>query len=959
MPTEVRFEPTLFVFAGTSPGQIGWRLKSLVQAAYGDVPILRYLWIDTDTTVDPVAARSFSAMERAELSGFNGDEVLANLSAYPAIRYRWPQNGRLKPGFIRRGANQVRLYGLLSLLRKFNDRTNGPSFIDKLRFHLDALQQIENFDLTERMSGEDMTYIVERGSVRVVLFFSICGGSGSGMSFDVAQLCRHLLANVTTHVSAVALLPPVMDRAIKNETHTQWEKIRANAYAWLKEHEYLLNHPTWHMIYPEGAPVRVQAPPFDLVFLVDIGNQGGDRLSSEDDIFNMAAQAVFLDTGSPIAGALRGFNANVSVLQEAYQGRRRAYSSLAAASLIYPADKVLGHASARLAQTSLQQGFLGEPAAGEVQETVSALLGRLALRDAELLDLFLAARQIPSVHAPAIRKTTSVAPTRDLLDRQRARDDQELSHLLKGIAEQGNEMLEKTLNALEKEIAGLMWQHGLGFARAVLETLIAEPRGYEAIPETTLTFLGLKTRLSQQGLTEHEVAQASREYEEARQRLLHLEGDVIQSVYRTVFKKAWGRDFDHLRGECLHGLVEINTRTLQLAAQRQIANLYDQLIAQIRALLSRLTTLENAAQRTHALLEAWAQENLRPTGLEKGIYELALEAVDPPYIRDYYSRRVPGLNPVATYLDFMATLGEPRLETLLHLDEADWAHQLIAHCNQVFAPEIARTSILEALNDYYSEQAPAIIAGLFDRLVRYCHPFWQYNKDSGIQGQEGKSLIGLEDEHSALIPAAYRDNVQYEIKSTGFKHRIDAARIYHGLPAFLLRGMADYKAYYDARREGSDPLHVIPEAAQAEEVIPEENVEARQLFAVATAFGYIIQIGTWYYFDPAKRYSADRIHPGRENRLAQGRTNAEEAFAHRDDFVRHVETTLDTAIEYIGNREAVTILQKQIDTWKTALANMGEGAMSENGLRHQYEKEIQALRKKQQQLGWVQGNEHA
>lgn len=957
MANEVRFEPTLFIFAGTSPGQIGWRLKSLIQAAYGDVPILRYLWVDTDTTVDPVAARSYSFMERVELSGFNGDDVLANLSAYPAIRSRWPQNGRLKPGFIRRGANQVRLYGLLSLLRKFNDRTNGPSFIDKLRYHIEALQQIESFDLTERMSDEETTYIVDRGSVRVVIFFSVCGGSGSGVSFDLAYLCRYLLSNVTTNVTAVAMLPPVMDRAIKNETHTQWEKIRANAYAWLKEHEYLLNHPTWQMIYPEGAPVRIQAPPFDLTFLVDIGNQGGDRLSSEDDIFNMAAQAVFLDTGSSIAGALRGFNANVSVLQEEYQGRRRAYSSLAAASLIYPADKVLGYASARLSQAALQQGFLATPDESEVEEALSALLGRLALRDAELLDFLLTDRQIPNLNAPAIRKTTAVSPTRDLLDKQRARDDQELAHQLKGIGDQGAELLAKALQALEDETASLIWQRGLRFAKAVLDTLIAEPRGYEGVPENTLSLLGLKTRLSQQGLTELEVSQASKEYEEARQRFLQLEGDLIQSLYRTILKKAWSRDFENLRGECLHWLGEINTRTLQLHAQRQVSNLYDQTIAHIRFLLSRLATLENAVHQTHTLLESWAQENIRPAGLEKGIYELSLEAVDGTYIRDYYTRRLSTLNPQAIYLDFATELGKPALATLLELDEADWAHQMISHCKQVFAPEIARTSILEALNDYYGEQAPNVIAGLFDRLVRYCHPFWQYNKDSGIQGQEGKSLIGVENEHSGLIPATYRDNIQYEIKSTGFKHRIDAARIYHGLPAFLLRGMADYKAYYDNRRNGSDPLHVIPEVMQAEEVIPEENVEARHSFAVATAFGYIIQIGTWYYFDAGKRYATDRIHPGRENRLAQGRTNAEEAFAHREEVVRQVEAALEASIEYIGNREAITILQKQIDTWKMALANMGDGAMSENGLRHQYEKEIQALRQKQLQLGWVQGKE--
>ena len=35
--------------------------------------------------------------------------------------------------------------------------------------------------------------------------------------------------------------------------------------------------------------------------------------------------------------------------------------------------------------------------------------------------------------------------------------------------------------------------------------------------------------------------------------------------------------------------------------------------------------------------------------------------------------------------------------------------------------------------------------------------------------------------------------------------------------------MADYKAYYDKRREGIDPSAFFPEAFLAEEVIPEEK----------------------------------------------------------------------------------------------------------------------------------------
>ena len=161
MQTEIRFEPTLFVFLGTSSAQIGWRLKELLRKAYGDVPILRFLWVDADSTVDPHISSWFVPVERAELTGFNGDAVLANINNFPTIRNWWPRESRLKAGFINRGAGQMRPVGRLSLFRMFNDRNSGPAFIDKLRLACESVQQIENIDATERMTNDGVRFVVE------------------------------------------------------------------------------------------------------------------------------------------------------------------------------------------------------------------------------------------------------------------------------------------------------------------------------------------------------------------------------------------------------------------------------------------------------------------------------------------------------------------------------------------------------------------------------------------------------------------------------------------------------------------------------------------------------------------------------------------------------------------------------------------------------------------------------
>lgn len=949
MRTEIHFEPTLFICLGTSSGQVGWRLKELLHQVYDPVPILRFLWIDADSTIDPAAAPWFGPMERAELTGFNGDEVLANLDAYPALKAWWPRESRLKPGFIRRGANQIRLHGRLALFRMFNDRTAGPGLIDKLRAATDALQQIENVDATERMSTESMRYVVDRGSVRVYLIFSTCGGTGSALAFDVAYLCRHLLRGSNPTIIGIALLPLVIDKAIKNETQTQREKIRANTYAWFKENDYLLENPYWHVEYPEGAPVVIQAPPFDLQFVVDLGNQAGDRLNSEDDIYTMVAQAIFLDTGSPIAGAIRGFNANVSVLLEEFQGRRRAYSSLAAASLVYPVQKILNYCSARLGQAIVRHGLLATPSPHEVAEAASALLGRLRMRDAQILETLLADRHVPNLSAPAIRKATSVEAIRRLLTAQEPRDLQERQHQVAKITATAGHLLSVMREGFKAEVADLTVKRGARFAQAVLDLLTAEPSSGEAIAETTLSLSGLKIRLTQYGLGEDELAQAEEAYRAAQQRLRALEGNIWQGLRRYLLPRSWQQDLDRARNDCLYWMTERNQRALQLAAQREAANLYDQLIEEARELRRSLMRFTQIVGRTVEDLEEIAQENLRPATGEEGIYELALEAVDAEYIETYYRRHATNIDPAAAYQAFIQGLRPHDLAELEVWAEAELGEALRRHAAGFFAESLENTSLLEALAEYYGDKAPVVIEAQFDRLVRYCHPFWQYNRDSGIQGHEGKSIIGVEDEHSDLIPAKYRDSLQYEIKSTGFKHRIDVARIQHGLPAFLLQGMQDYKAYYDAKRKGLDPLHILPEVAAAEEVFPEEKQDLRQLFAVAAAFGYVVQIGSWYYFDPRKEYEKSHIHPGRENRLDQGRERAEEAFIQRDDLVRLAEQLVEQDIVAMGNRAAIALLDARIAEHKEALAKMP----IENELRRQYEKEIQALEAKQRQLGRI------
>lgn len=204
---------------------------------------------------------------------------------------------------------------------------------------------------------------------------------------------------------------------------------------------------------------------------MEIGNQAGNRLNSEDDIFNMIASAIFLDTGSSIGGAIRGFNANVSVLLEEFQGRRRSFSSMAAASLVYPIEKILGYSSARLGKLMIRNACLANPDRKEVEEAASALMGRLRFRDEHILEDLLNGQQVGSLNVPAIRKSEDVEEVRRLLAVQEESNSKDREYIKNKISEKAVNLLNRSQRALKEEIFAMLLERGSSFTQAVLNGL--------------------------------------------------------------------------------------------------------------------------------------------------------------------------------------------------------------------------------------------------------------------------------------------------------------------------------------------------------------------------------------------------------------------------------------------------------------------------------------------------------
>jgi len=949
--THVRFQPTLFFFLGTSSGQIAYRFKQSMRRAYGDVPVIRTLWVDIDTDIDPLAQPWFTATERVELSGLNPVAVIKNIDNYPTIKEWWPDSVQQKPGHLTGGGapQQMRLVGRLALFRMFNDRTRGVSFIDRLRAATEAMFEIENIRATEAKSTDLIRYTVEPGC-RVVLVHSTSGGTGSSMSFDVAYLCRHLLAGKSPTIISMSVLPPVIDRAIQSETQTQKEKIRANTYAWFKEDNFLSDNPYWNVQYPEGAPVEVAAPPYDYRFVVDIENQAGYRLNSPDDVYNMIAQAIFLDTGSSIAGAMRGFTANVAALGEQFEGMRRSFSSLATASLVYPKDRLLEYCAMRMGRSLLVDGLLGTLAPHQVDVAAATLLSQLRLKDLELLGDLLTETRVKMHYEPAIQKADSVSAAVSQVDAQESQNQAARRAETEKLSQVASERLTALLNGLNQETSRIAVTQGFAFAQAVLARLL-EPAPTGMVESSVTSLDGFKTRIQQQGMTDADLQMAKKEYERSREALKKLDDGPEDVLERAINRHGWNKKFMLFKRDAITAMNKLNETTLQLSAQQHAASLYDQLATLAGNLRAHLAGAVSLVNLTSGELQSTADRLSSTSEAEKNGYEF-LQEIEVDFA-DYYWEHAQRIDPRAIFQGMIPARAAGSMESLTQWVEDELRSVALNYARQFFITDLDNTSLLSVLQTTAEKRGldpQVLIEEQLDRLVEYCHPFWQYDKDRGLSDLEGKSILGVEDENSPLIPARYRNGTLYELKTTGFRDRIDVMRIQHGLPAFLIRGMDEYRSIYEQKRKGTDPLHILPGMEFARDLMPEKGRRGRDLFAIALAFGYIVQVGSWYYFDPERGYRSHKIQPGREFRLAQGREKSEEVFARREEWLRKVDQDVETEVRGIGNDAAITRLDQVIEDHRKAIAKMPAG---EESLRKQYEKEIAAFQTMQRRLGKV------
>ena len=350
--------PTLFLGIGGSAAKILRATRGILNDRYGinePIPTLPMLLIDTDPQELAEATREYNG-----LSGLSTKETLE-------LPLRKPSAYREKSADHLQWINRRWLYNIPKTLRTEGIRPLGRlALVDHARR---ACQRIriacsEAISTQSHDQAEDsLGFRFKENALRVVVVASASGGTGSGMSLDLAYAVRTVLQRLNIQDAQITgLITHATPRDPK-----QTELARINACSWLSE----LNHyQSAEMAYPgdyvSGLPGHEkEVAPFDQTYFIRLGESVDEACLDEQ--AHAVAQYLVADSVSPLQTML---NACRRV-----ETNSETSNSLRSFSLWPTVDESLGNATAPARQAAwlaIQSWRSGTVAAG-VDQSLSSV----------------------------------------------------------------------------------------------------------------------------------------------------------------------------------------------------------------------------------------------------------------------------------------------------------------------------------------------------------------------------------------------------------------------------------------------------------------------------------------------------------------------------------------------------------------------------------------------------------
>lgn len=287
--------PTLFVGLGSTGSRVLKKLREYIHATYltRDLPIFQFLVIETAPEEgEPFGDRSWRF--------FRGDPADFNSARESALGYEWLRITDLLKGHkFDSGAGNVRTAGRLYLWQNWVPPEGHPAppkrikrIIDeayeatKLEKNADTIDYLEKYYMERRkISRENLPKPIVEDSTRVFVVGTFCGGTASGMLWDICFYLRQRVYGTTMQgqgkrIQGIFTIPDV---DFANRSGANYPQHAANTWASLHELDYFSRATTtYQVLFPGMATAwSTTEPPFDHFLVVSPSSNRG-RIAASD-----------------------------------------------------------------------------------------------------------------------------------------------------------------------------------------------------------------------------------------------------------------------------------------------------------------------------------------------------------------------------------------------------------------------------------------------------------------------------------------------------------------------------------------------------------------------------------------------------------------------------------------------------------------------------------------------------
>jgi hypothetical protein len=813
-----RFDkPTIYPTMVVGVGGMGTNTVRAVKRRFRNVwggdqlpGMIQLLALDTEPLVNRLDQEPLFADEFAYMGKFDATRLVANLDQHPEIA-RWWNYPSIPLGYIHNGAKQLRPIGRLCFFRNY------VTFKQLLETKLTNLDKIRDMELAQNkgfpvVGNYQLIYIVS----------SLCGGTGSGMFMDVAHRIRAQVRN-NARIVGIFFLPDVLEAEITSDL--QRRRIRANAYAALKELNYFQETQSFRALYPSEQRELPDTPyaPFDFIFLIGRTNRDGRSLARKSDAESMTAHLIQLSAISHLSSEILGLEVNVV--------RERLYDLSGAAG------EVTGERTSRRGHFLVYSSF-ATSALVAPHESLAEFWQRAFVAD--LVRRFAA--------GPSLTDPRSPMPAADL---QRVQNLWQtlLAHLVSRFAALDNDRLDGASDEIveQRGIWHTFWEPIQQTLRqALMDTGI---RGALAICD----LLGAGNN-------------AGAPESLARQRLFQINGKPIAEEDRSQWRKILAQQGGMVEqiqqiGSSLGDLamMAFNPRTARerakdMAARKARARLYQKrdavettLVTQIgkaasilrEALRGQIDTCAIALARANQ--EAGRIADRIDPRLSDGkpststYYELETGAVGRDYLQHFYRRAASAVSPT----DWHSSLA-PLYAQLLQSMSALTAEQIYGHLSTVTAENEALldrvrkgVDINHIITIQRGEEVERVRQRPDNRIHQWLdrlNPYIRWDADRFSFHESNLEHIRL-----AAVPTNRQDDPHLMAATvgqedfrwipTGDPTRMDAVWIVHGLPVTLLQRLDEFRAQYDNSLDFPirEEFHLNPQWAAFPEITPQST----------------------------------------------------------------------------------------------------------------------------------------